>query len=102
MFSEEFIRAVKLKCYISLDNNDLEISERLLNLMQDAQIEVTHIIGLPENFDFSAAGPARALFLNYIWYSFHDAQNEFKSNYLEDILNCRDYYDVKTEGDNDV
>ncbi len=100
MFSENLIRAVKLKCYISIYEDDSEMQERLLNLMSDAQTEVSHLIGLPCNFDFSAAGPARALFLNYMWYSFNDAQNEFESNYLSDIIKCRDYYSVNLGDEN--
>lgn len=101
MFSEELIRAVKLKCYIPLDETDYETLERFSVLMNDAQVEVSHIIGLPSDYDFSAAGLAQSLFKNYMWYSFNDAQSEFEDNYLSDIIKCRDYYAVKNMGDED-
>lgn len=101
MFTEELKRAVKLKCYISLDETETETLERLSTLMNDAQAEVSHMIGVAEDYDFSKPGPARALYLNYMWYSFNDAQNEFEDNYLSDVIKCRDYYAVNGTGDND-
>lgn len=101
MFTEELKRAVKLKCFVPLEENEPETLERLSILMNDAQAEVSHMIGVAEDYDFSKPGPARALYLNYMWYSFNDAQNEFEDNYLSDIIKCRDYYTVNGTGDND-
>lgn len=101
MFTQELIIAVKLKCYIPLEENEPETIDRLNDLMQDAQIEVSHMIGLPSDYDFSQAGPARALFKNYMWYSWNDAQNEFEDNYLSDISKCRDYYSTNGTGGED-
>lgn len=101
MFTEELKRAVKLNCYIPLDETETEILERLSIRMNDAQVKVSHLIGIPEDYDFSRPGLARDLFLNYMWYAFNDAESEFEDNYLSDIIKCRDYYAVYGTGDND-
>lgn len=87
------IRKVKLKCYIT-DNSD-ETEERILDIVDDAIISLSHRLGIYSSFDFSSPSQERSLFLNYCFYAWNDALDEFESNYLSDILQIRHKNEVK-------
>lgn len=92
---ETLIQKAKQKCYIER-TEDGELLDRLTMLLEDAQVKVAHVIGVSEDFDFAKPGLARELFLNYIWYAWNDAQDEFEHNYLSDIMTAQAYYGIKT------
>lgn len=88
----ELLEAVKDKCYITTD--DLKTLQRLTRIVEDSTIKIARLIGVADDFDFSAAGEERELLLNYCWYAWNDCENEFKDNYLDDILAIRQKYEV--------
>ncbi len=89
------IQIVKRKCYIT-DNSDL-IKNRLEDIIDDAIIKITEMIGIKDNnFDFSQAGPERDLLKNYCFYVWNDKSiKEFEDNYISDILKLRHKYIVE-------
>lgn len=99
--NETLVQKAKLKCYIEKEQ-DGELLDRLTMLLEDAQIEVAHLIGVEEDFDFSKPSLARELFLNFVWYAWNDAKDEFEHNYLSDIMKCSAYYGIQGAADNET
>lgn len=100
MENNSLLKLVKEKCYItdSIDEKSKNvIDNKVNNLIEDAKIKVAEMIGLKHNFDFSKAGLARDLFLNYCFYAWNDVANEFKNNYLKDIMTARFYYGINKD-----
>ncbi len=93
------IKIIKEKCYISSDDKSIE--SRLKNIIEDAIIKVSDLIGFSEeqkeSFDFSSPSLERDLLKNYCWYSWNDHESEFKNNYADDIMVLRTKYEVKNE-----
>lgn len=92
----ELLTIAKSKCYITTD--EAEVMNRLQRIVDDAQVKISRLIGA-KNIDFTQAGEERELFLNYVWYAWNDAENEFKTNYLDDILALRLKYEVEQYAD---
>lgn len=104
MSEEPLLNLVKSKCYItdSTDKNANDIINlKISNLISDAKIKIAEMIGLQHDFDFSKAGLARDLFLNYCYYAWNDVANEFKNNYLKDIMSARIYYGIKKDNESE-
>ena len=78
---------VKKKCYITDDS--METNARLEDIIDDAVLNLSHQLGVSDDFDFSVPSQERALFLNYCFYAWNDGADEFKANYLADILAVR-------------
>ena len=90
------VEKVKRKCYIT-DNSKL-INERLLDIIEDAILKVSELIGIEANFDFSKAGIECELLKNYCFYIWNDKNiKEFEEAYLSDILKLRNKYLIKGE-----
>lgn len=90
---KNLIDKVKNKCYITDSSEETEA--RLTDIVDDAIVSLTHQLGLASDFDFSAPSQERALLLNYCFYTWNDAQDEFTANYLSDILQIRHKNEVK-------
>lgn len=90
------IEKVKRKCYIT-DNSKL-INARLLDVIEDAILKVSEMIGIESDFDFSKSGLECELLKNYCFYVWNDKSiKEFEDAYLSDILKLRNKYLVKDE-----
>lgn len=89
------LERVKRKCYIT-DTNEVTIS-RLNDIITNGLTKIKRLIGVSNDFDFEAKGNEEELdlFLNYCWYDWNDASNEFKTNYLGDINSIRQKHEVE-------
>ena len=89
------LERVKRKCYIT-DTSEVTIS-RLNDIITNGLTKIKRLIGVSSDFDFEAKGNEEELdlFLNYCWYDWNDASNEFKTNYLSDINSIRHKHEVE-------
>lgn len=96
---------VRRKLNITWEDDDT--TARIEEIMESAVPALIHKLGIADsNFDFSAPGMERELFLSYCLYEFNHAKHEFDSNYANDIAQVRamhevDYYrsEVNTDGE---
>lgn len=72
---------------------------RVADLIANAQPTMRHKLGLPDHYDFTAAGQEQVLFLAYCLYEWNQAVNEFDGNYLNDILQVRQKWEVAANAD---
>lgn len=72
---------------------------RVADLIANAQPTMRHKLGLPDYYDFTAAGQEQVLFLAYCLYEWNQAVNEFDGNYLNDILQVRQKWEVAANAD---
>lgn len=87
------IDKVKKKCYITDESE--EVTARLTDIVEEAVIDLTHQLGIGTDFDFTIPSQERSLLLNYCFYAWNDGLDEFKTNYLNDILQVRHKNEVK-------
>lgn len=80
----------KLNITWSDEDTDSEINR----IIEDGQIEMRRKLGTPESYDFTIEGQERKLFLSWCLYEWNHASNEFDENYLNDILQVRQKYEV--------
>lgn len=81
------ISKVRNKCYIT--DTSAETESRVVDMVEDAIIEMSYLLGIRGEFDFSIPSKERSLLLNYCFYVWNDSADEFKPNYLSDILTIR-------------
>lgn len=89
------IEKVRKKCYIT-DPSEA-ISARVEDMVDDAIISLSNQLGIKGDFDYSAPSHERYLLLNYCFYIWNDSADEFKVNYLDDILQARHRHEVKAD-----
>lgn len=80
----------KLNITWSDEDTDAEINR----IIEDGQVEMRRKLGTPESYDFTIEGQERKLFLSWCLYEWNHASNEFDENYLNDILQVRQKYEV--------
>ena len=80
----------KLNITWSDEDTDAEINR----IIEDGQIEMRRKLGTPDDYDFATEGQERKLFLSWCLYEWNHASNEFDSNYLNDIMQIRQKYEV--------
>ncbi|MCQ2499740.1 MAG: hypothetical protein MJ117_00165 [Lachnospiraceae bacterium] len=88
---EGLLDSVKRQLTITWDDEDT--NGKLLDMMEDAEQELNHILGA--EMDYSAPGMARRLYLNYMLYAWNECLNEFEDAYRKDILRIRHINRVK-------
>lgn len=93
------IQKVKRKCYITDESNLIEL--RLNDIIEDAIIKVTDLIGITDNkFDYSKPGLECELLKNYCFYIWNDKTvSEFEEVYMSDILKLRHKYCIPTKNE---
>lgn len=79
--------------------SDADTDARVADIIDAAEPTMRHKLGLPEGFDFTAAGQERSLLLSYCLYEWNQAVNEFDGNYLNDILQVRQKWAVRGVSD---
>lgn len=72
---------------------------RVADIIEAAQPTMRHKLGLPDSYDFTAAGQERSLLLSYCLYEWNQAAGEFDANYLNDILQVRQKWAVRDAGE---
>lgn len=93
---EELVGQVKDKCRITWED---EGTDRIIRneIIPSALSVIRFKVGIPEavEFDFAASGLEHRLFLNYCYYAWHDAEDDFERNYASDIAHARRIWEVK-------
>lgn len=93
---EELVAKVKEKCRITWDD---EVTDRYIEdeLIPSACSVIRFKIGMPEavEFDFAASGLEHRLFLNWCYYAWHDAEDDFERNYATDLAHARRIWEVR-------
>lgn len=85
---------VKAKCNITWEDEDT--NARLDNIINSAIPRLLHRLGITDNnFDFSVAGTENTIFINYCFYEWNNAANEFDENYSQLIDEVRQKNDVQ-------
>lgn len=79
--------------------SDETTDARVADIIAAAEPTMRHKLGLPEGFDFTAAGQERSLLLSYCLYEWNQAVSEFDTNYLNDILQVRQKWSVLGSGE---
>lgn len=92
--SDALFEQVKRKLNITW--TDEETDSRVNDVINSAEVVMRHKLGVSDTFDFSAAGQENMLFLSYCLYEWNHAANEFDANYLNDILQVRQKYEVES------
>lgn len=95
MADTELTALVKRKLDITW--TDEVTDARVADIIDVAEPTMRHKLGLPETFDFTAPGQERALLLAWCLYEWNQSANEFDANYLNDILQVRQKWAVKSE-----
>lgn len=86
---------VKDKCRITWEDED---TERVIAEIVDSACSVIRFkLGIPEDaeFDFDQPGLEQRIFLNYCYYAWHDAEDDFEGNYAADIAHARRVWEVR-------
>lgn len=90
--SEALTQQVKRKLNITWSDEDTDA--RVSDVIGSAKVAMCHKLGLPATFDFSAVGQENMLFLSYCLYEWNHAAHEFDGNYLNDIMQVRQKWEV--------
>lgn len=96
--NETLLQQVKRKLNITWSDEDTD--GRVSDIIEQAKTVMLHKLGITDNaFDFSESGIVNVLFLAYCLYLYNHCENEFDTNYLNDILQARSIYEVKQNED---
>lgn len=86
---------VKDKCRITWAD---EKTEKTIadELVPNGCAAIRFLVGIPDNvdFDFSLPGTEHRLFLNWCYYAWHDAEDDFAKNYSAEIAQSRRFWEV--------
>lgn len=95
---EKLLEQVKDKCRITWEDPS---TERIIKdeIIPSACSIIRFKIGIPEDmeFDFTASGIEHRLFINYCYYAWHDAEDDFETNYSADVAHARRIWEVKAD-----
>lgn len=80
-----------LKDKLNITWTEEETERRLERILEDAEITLNFKLGA--KIDYSK-GMERNIFLNYCMYAWNNCLNEFDENYLNEILQLRQKYEV--------
>lgn len=87
-----------VKKALSVTWYDEDTEQKILDIIDDAEVKLNHILGAEMNY--SAPGAARRLFVNYCVYAWNGVEKDFKANYLSDIYEIRRINEVEQYGKN--
>lgn len=91
----KLVEQVKDKCRITWED---EATDRVLRdeIIPTACSVLRFKIGIPENLDFDFAEPSleHRLFVNYCYYAWHDADDDFLRNFSADLAHARRIWEV--------
>lgn len=94
--AEELLPQVKDKCRITWND---EATDRVLReeIIPSALSVIRFKVGIPEGaeFDFASPGLENRLLLNWCYYAWHDAEDDFWRNYAEDLAHARRIWEVR-------
>lgn len=87
MSNTSLLQALKDKLCITWD--DSNIDRKVSDILDRGISAIIFKLGLPDNFSFDINCPETNLLLNYCFYEYNDAIDEFDYNYRSDILQLR-------------
>lgn len=97
---EKLVEQVKDKCRITWSD---ETTERTLKheIIPSALSVVRFKIGIPNEvaFDFTEPGLEHRILLNYCYYAWHDAEDDFAANFEADLAHARRIWEVRNASD---
>lgn len=75
--------------------SDEATNARVQDDMDNARAVLIDKIGIPDpDYDFSKPGQENLLYVNYCYYAWNDAEDDFLSNYFDDIMQARRKWEV--------
>lgn len=80
-----------LKDKLNITWNEDETERRLKRILEDAAITLDFKLGAKIDY---TKGMERNLLLNYCMYAYNNCTNEFDENYLNEIMQLRQKYEV--------
>lgn len=78
---------------------DAGTDARVADIIAVALPTMRHKLGLPADYSFEEAGQEQALLLSFCLYEWNHAAADFDSNYLNDILQVRQKWQVVEDDD---
>lgn len=82
----------ELKDKLNITWDEEETNRKLNSILIDAEIILNYKLGA--TIDYYEEGPEHNLFLNYCMYAWNNCTNEFDDNYLNEIYQIRQKYEV--------
>lgn len=95
--AQELTALVKRKLDITW--SDETTDARVSDIIAVAVPTMRHKLGVPRDYTFEEAGQEQALFLSYCLYEWNHAAADFDANYLNDILQVRQKWQVSSDAD---
>lgn len=96
----KIVGQVKDKCRITWTDAGTErvVAEEIV---PSALSVIRFMVGIPDavDFDFSEPGIEHRLLLNYCYYAWHDAEDDFDKNYAADIAFARRKWEVLNDAE---
>ena len=93
---EQFMNLLKNELNITW--SDQETDERVSRIVKNAQFTMNRKLGA--EIDYLSNGQEQELFIAYCVYMWNNCANEFDIYYQNEILQLREYYEVKQWRDN--
>lgn len=99
--TERLFPYVKRKLNVTWSDSDTD--DRITEIIESAIPAMIRKLGIADSdFDFSAPGEERTLFVVYCFYEWNHALNEFEDNYANQIAQVRavhavDYFESREE-----
>lgn len=88
----ELILVQELKDILNITWEEEETDRKLERIIDDSKNILDWKLGY--KVDYSIAGQEHNLFLNYCMYAYNNCTNEFDDNYLNEIMQIRQKYEV--------
>lgn len=82
-----------LKNELNITWEEEETNLRLSRIIANAMLTMNRKLGL--DIDYTESGQEQELFLAYCVYVYNNCANQFDENYLNEIMQIRQYYEVK-------
>ena len=84
-----------LKDKLAITWSDTDTDRRLNTILETAKTTLAFKLGLPSGYVWTTNTQESNLLLNYCFYEWNDAIDEFDDNYANDILQLRMKYEVR-------
>lgn len=95
MSEQTLLDQVKSKLHVTWDDEDSNARIES-DIMPTAEQELRSLLGIHDDaFSFVDPGTEHLLYLNYCYYEWHDAADDFEEHYASKIARCREKWMVK-------
>lgn len=90
--SVELLLLEEVKGALNITWNEEDTNNKLTRIIKDAKATLDYKLG--SEIDYSKSGQEHSLFINYCMYSYNNCLNEFDTNYINEIYQLRQKYEV--------